>query len=439
MRWIALTAAFVLVPSVAADAAPVVRSAAGSNAATIQAAVDSFRSDLGALNPSNGTSPGTGRREINWDGVPNAFASPAGLPGNFFNSNSPRGVVFSTPGTGFLVSRTAAQGSTEFSDIDPSYAAAFGVFSAERLFTPSSSTVTDVNFFVPTPDSTTAAVTRGFGAVFTDVDTAGAARLQFFDTGGTVIWDAEPPLSAGSQGLSFIGVFLPDGPGVARVRITSGKVALGSGVSDSVVNDVVVLDDFIYGEPIVETGGGGPGGGGGAPDLDGDGIPDDADTDDDGDGVPDAQESALGTDPRNGDSDGDGRGDGTDNCPVAANADQADGDADGRGDICDSPSLTKLAVRRLTRGYRVSYTLSEAARVAFRVERRSAGSYRRVRGRFSKAGRAGANSFRFSGKLNRRRLRPGIYRLVAVAIDASNARSPRVRRRFSVPAPRRTY
>jgi hypothetical protein len=428
---------FLLMPAAAAQAAPVVHSAAGANAAAIQAAVNSFRADLGTLNPNNGTTPGTGRREINWDGVPDAFASPNPFPASFFNSNSPRGVVFSTSGTGLLVSRTAAQGNPEFSDIDPTYAGTFGVFSPQRLFTPSNGTTTDVNFFVPTANSTTAALTRGFGAVFTDVDTAGAARLQFFDTNGTVIWSGEPPPAAGSEGLSFLGVSLPDGPGIARVRITSGKVPIGPGVFDSGANDVVVLDDFIYGEPTQDLGGGGgdPGGTpgpGGAPDLDGDGIPDDADSDDDGDGVSDADEVTRGTDPRKADTDGDARGDGADNCPLAANPDQADGDHDGRGDLCDAPTLSKLAIKRARAGFKVSYRLSEAARVTFRVERKRGARFRLMKGRFVKAGRAGANSFRFSGKLRGRRLSAGRYRLVARAVDPSYERSATLRARFSV-------
>ena len=75
--------------------APVIRSAAGANPAAIQAMVDQFRTDLGGANNGVGGSFTTGRREINWDGVPDAFASPNNLPLDFFNVNSPRGAVFS--------------------------------------------------------------------------------------------------------------------------------------------------------------------------------------------------------------------------------------------------------------------------------------------------------------------------------------------------------
>ena len=50
--------------------AQLVRSAAGANAAAIQATVDQFRTDLGALNPNTSGSFPSGRGEINWDGVP---------------------------------------------------------------------------------------------------------------------------------------------------------------------------------------------------------------------------------------------------------------------------------------------------------------------------------------------------------------------------------
>ena len=71
-----------------------VQQASGANAADIQSAVDAFRTDLGgSLNPNVAGSLLSGRREINWDGVPDNLSAPNNLPGNFFNVNSPRGVI----------------------------------------------------------------------------------------------------------------------------------------------------------------------------------------------------------------------------------------------------------------------------------------------------------------------------------------------------------
>jgi Tol biopolymer transport system component len=58
--------------------------------------------------------------------------------------------------------------------------------------------------------------------------------------------------------------------------------------------------------------------------LDGDGAGDVCDDDDDGDGLSDAIESAIGSNPRAADSDGDGKADGADACPTRAAA-SADG------------------------------------------------------------------------------------------------------------------
>src|SRR3982751_6265612 len=131
-------------------AAPVTFSASGANASAIQSTVDAFRVTLGTLNANVAGSFTSGRREINWDGVPDASSAPNSLPANFFNVNSPRGVVFSTPGTGFEVSATAASGAgVRFDNINPSYSTAFQTFSPQRLFTALGSNITDVNFFVP--------------------------------------------------------------------------------------------------------------------------------------------------------------------------------------------------------------------------------------------------------------------------------------------------
>ena len=216
--------------------------ATGSTAG-IQTQVDAFRTSLGPLNANTVGSFGSGRREINWDGVPDSFASPNGLPGNFFNVNSPRGVVFSTPGLGFAVSANATEAPILFGNINPSYAQTFSAFSAQRIFTAIGSNVIDVNFFIP--GSTTAALTRGFGAIFSDVDLASTTSLQFFDGSNASLGTFFAP----TGGIfSFLGVSFGSSS-VGRVRITSGNTALGP--NDGGGSDVVAMDDFIYAEPTV--------------------------------------------------------------------------------------------------------------------------------------------------------------------------------------------
>ena len=237
----------ILLWATAAAAVPLVTSVGGSNPASIQASVDAFRSSLGALNPNVGGSFGAGRREINWDGVPDGFAAPNSFPANFFNVNSPRGVVFSTPGTGFQVSANAGLLTpVEFGNIDATYPGIFSTFSPQRLFASLGSNVLDVTFFVP--GSATPAFTRGFGAVFTDVDLANTTSLQFFGVDGSLLFtEFVPPGTIASESLSFLGVSFTEGNIVSRVRITSGNSALG--LPEAGGRDLVVLDDFIYGEP----------------------------------------------------------------------------------------------------------------------------------------------------------------------------------------------
>jgi hypothetical protein len=225
--------------------AQLVRSAVGANPAAIEPSVDQFRADLGTLNPNLPGSVGSGRREINWDGVADSLAAPNSLPADFFNVSSPRGVVFSTPGTGLQVSG-AGVAPVEFGNIDPSYPGTFGVFSPPRLFTALASNVVDVSFFVP--GSTTPALSRGLGAVFTDVDLPNATSLSLFDASNASLGTFFAPAQAGNETLSFLGVSFAN-PVVSRVRIVSGTGALGAGVLDRAV-DLVVLDDVVFGEPI---------------------------------------------------------------------------------------------------------------------------------------------------------------------------------------------
>jgi hypothetical protein len=223
-------AALLLAP--AAGAALVTFEAAGANPAAIAATRDAFRAAVGG-----------DRREINWDGVPDTLADPNLLPGNFFNANSPRGAVFSTPGTGFLVSANAGGATPTLFGFPNDFQA----FSAQRLFTAVGSNITDVTFFVP--GTAIAATTSAFAAIFVDVEVAGLTKMEFFDPSNSLIFSRDV-LVGGNQGLSFLGAVANAGEKIARVRLTSGANTITSnGNLGNPSDDVVVMDDFLYAEP----------------------------------------------------------------------------------------------------------------------------------------------------------------------------------------------
>ena len=244
---------------IAAHAAVIVRSIGGNaTPASITPTRDTFRTDLGGGTTAgaNGSFGGL-RREINWDGVPATASTPNLLPANFFNVNSPRGAVFSTAGTGFGVSSAAADNgagqpaAANFGNINATYTGTFGIFSSERVFTAIGSNILDVNFFLP--GTNTVASVSGFGAVFTDVDTAGSTTIQLFDPNNVSLGTFNVAAgTVGSQSLSFLGMSFNAGERIGRARITSGSTALGTGVNDNPGGgvDLVVMDDFIYSEPV---------------------------------------------------------------------------------------------------------------------------------------------------------------------------------------------
>jgi hypothetical protein len=241
--------------------APKVFQAAGPTAASIQSTVDAYRAALGQPNNGNATVPQAGgRREINWDGGgANTTTDAPATPFNVFLNT--RGAQFTTPGTGLSQAPPSGglQGGLAVLFNNSSYGAIFHTFSPLRLFVPVGSNITDALFFVPGSNGTLPARVTGFGAIFTDVDqpdgsgpgnkrgNRGASTLiQYFGADGRLLFSSFVPASPGDGNLSFLGIVFDDAR-IARVRITTGNVALGP--DDSKRQDVVAMDDFIYGEP----------------------------------------------------------------------------------------------------------------------------------------------------------------------------------------------
>jgi hypothetical protein len=243
---------------------PIVFQAAGPNAESIQSTVDAFRAALGE--PNNGNDPGPldeGRREINWDGGGGVDVTTEPVtPFDVFLDS--RGGQFITPGKGLSQAPPAGGPQDGLAGLfnNPTYGAIFSTFSPLRLFTPVESNITEALFFIPGTEGKEAAVVRGFGAVFTDVDQPDGSQseqkeekeddskastlIEYFDADNKVLFSSAVPASPGDGSLSFFGIVFDDAR-IAQVRITSGNVAPGP--DDDKKNDIVVMDDFIYGEP----------------------------------------------------------------------------------------------------------------------------------------------------------------------------------------------
>jgi hypothetical protein len=419
VRRLLLPALFLsLIAAPSAEGAMTVRSASGANVAAIQTAVGQFRTDLAQ----------GGRREITWEDAPENLAP------DFYR---PRGAVFTTGSGTFKASPD------EFEEYNSTYPTLFRPFSGQRLFSPLGNPVMTVTLSIP--GTGTPALARGFGAVFTNVDTPGKSKIELFDSNGQPLASRDVPAANGNQTLSFLGISFTEGR-VARVRITSGDHAIDSG---SLANDVTVLDDFIYGEPAqdgadadgvslndncpdtanngqddVDADGQGnacdadadddgvpnaqdalPLDKSEAVDTDGDGMGDNADSDDDNDALTDSLEGRGGTNPKRADTDGDGILDALDNCATRANPNQADRNGDGLGDACDDlvrPLLSRVALlpnvfrTGSKNGTRIVFRLSEGAAVRLSV-RRAVGGHRVgsrcVRGSPSRRGQRGCRLY----------------------------------------------
>ena len=212
---------------------------AQGDSATVAASLDAFRAALGgSLNAPNSPPADSGRREINWDGVPAAVTNVDTFPLAFFNVNSKRGALLSTPGTGLRVD------STDFGTPEQ-----FHAFSPKKLFAAVGSDQVAVDFKVV--GTNTNGLVTGFGVVFSDVDVPGSTVVAFYDSTGALLASLAAPAKNSAQEFSFIGAVFP-APVIARVVIASGDAALSAAVTDvsaGGTKDLVVMDDFVYGEP----------------------------------------------------------------------------------------------------------------------------------------------------------------------------------------------
>ena len=225
----------------AIDESPTVISATGD----INASLEQFRHLLGdQLNTTTGLV--TGRREANWDGVPEQLLSKK-LPADFLNPvgdqaavSNKRGLIYSTAGN-FQVSKN------NFAEINPAATSQFSSFSGDKSFANVSGSLWDVEFQVA--GKTEAAFVRGFGIVFSDVDLSNSTSMEVFSDQRS-LGKYFVPAKQGSN-FSFLGVYFKNEK-VTRITVAhDGHLDQGQkDISDNGTADLVTMDNFLWNEPV---------------------------------------------------------------------------------------------------------------------------------------------------------------------------------------------
>lgn len=219
---------------------PVIFSATGD----VSIKLNEFRNQLGVLNTTTGQT--NGRREINWDGVPDNFVG-VKLPEDFFNATTAGSPVSQQRGLLYAGNSDAMVSKTKFAEVNAQASSEFVSFSGNKSFAVVNALLWPVEFRVA--GETTVAVVKGFGIIFSDVDKSNSTFIEFFNNNKS-LGKYYVPAHDNNTSFSFLGIYFKDQT-ITRVNVGhEGKLIDGEkDITQGGSKDLVMLDDFIYSEP----------------------------------------------------------------------------------------------------------------------------------------------------------------------------------------------
>ncbi|MEO5562465.1 MAG: hypothetical protein ABIR18_03500, partial [Chitinophagaceae bacterium] len=151
-----------------------VESVVFSASGDINAKLSEFRNQLGPINNTIGKT--SGRREINWDGVPDSLNGKT-LPSNFFNPTEAGAQESLQRGAVYAAADQAMVSAARFSEVNANATTEFASFSGNKAFAVTNASLWPVSFRVA--GTNTEASVKGFGAVFSDVDKTNSTFIEF--------------------------------------------------------------------------------------------------------------------------------------------------------------------------------------------------------------------------------------------------------------------
>ena len=198
VAWVSIAiATLALMPPAITFAAPVVFGGSRISARRHPGDGRGIRNLLGDNNGVGGTFTGGRRARSTGTVSRTGLPPPNNLPTNFFNKNSPRGVVFFTPGSGFQVSGKEESRRPSSTNLRPDRLEQVRRVPVLRGCSRRSGARSRRSFLRPRHGPS--GDQQGFGSVFTDVDHDDSTKIEFFDVNGALLYSGFVPPAKGNE------------------------------------------------------------------------------------------------------------------------------------------------------------------------------------------------------------------------------------------------
>jgi hypothetical protein len=236
-----------------------------TTAGTANAALTNFETAIGGVKNTAAAPQNGGFRTITWDGVKtDGTDAVAGANSTVVITPNTVGIPLNRfEGSGVYFGAVYAVSSDKFVGANPSVGTApalFPAFSSPSTFAMFNDNGIDFKFVAPAPTNSTivAAASKGFGAIFINVEQANTTSIQYFN-GNNLLATEFAPVGGTGQPV-FVGALF-NSPVVTRVLLTLGNnvlfkfdgTTLTSGGADSRTTtgtNLVVTDDWAFAEPV---------------------------------------------------------------------------------------------------------------------------------------------------------------------------------------------